>query len=157
MRIINGVVPGASRLTSISGPSKKARQRLKVGRIIRRLKKRGVLKEPVPNHISARKRQRRRPYAMRKPRDYGISQVGDLVQLDTLDIRPLPGVLTKHFTAHDVISRWNSRLSKKSGNAVLKLTRWDIISERLGFGGNRDESVQRISARAELFTPSFIG
>ncbi len=38
-----------------------------VGRIIRRLKQRGVLKEPVPNHISARKRQRRRPYAIRKP------------------------------------------------------------------------------------------
>ena len=74
------------------------------GRIIRRLKERGVLKEPVPNHISARKRQRRRPYAISKPKDYGISQVGYLVQLDTLDIRPLPGVLTKHFTAHDVIS-----------------------------------------------------
>ena len=44
-----------------------------VGRIIRRLKKRGVLKEPVPNHISARKRQRQRPYAIRKPKGYGIS------------------------------------------------------------------------------------
>ena len=30
------------------------------------------------------------------------------VQLDTSDIRPLPGVLLKHFTAHDVISRWNT-------------------------------------------------
>jgi len=78
-----------------------------VGRIIRRLKERGVLKEPVSNHISARKRQRQRPYAIRKPKDYGISLVGDLVQLDTLDVRPLPGVLLKHFTAHDVISRWN--------------------------------------------------
>ncbi len=79
-----------------------------VGRIIHRLKERGVLKEPVPNHISARKRQRQRPYAIRKPKDYGISLIGDLVQLDTLDIRPLPGVLLKHFTAHDVVSRWNT-------------------------------------------------
>ena len=78
-----------------------------VGRIIRRLKERGVLKKPVPNHISARKRQRQRPYAIRKPKGYEVSQTGDLVQLDTLDIRPLPGVLLKHFTAHDVISRWN--------------------------------------------------
>ncbi len=78
-----------------------------VGRIIHRLKERGVLKEPVPNHISARKRQRQRPYAIRKPKDYGISLVGDLVQLDTLDVRLLPGVLLKHFTAHNVISRWN--------------------------------------------------
>ncbi len=26
---------------------------------------------------------------------------------DTLDIRPLPGIVLKHFTAHDVISRRN--------------------------------------------------
>ena len=77
------------------------------GRIIHRLKERGILKEPVPNHISARKRQRQRPYAIRKPKDYGISLVGDLVQLDTLDVRPLPGVSLKHCTAHDVVSRWN--------------------------------------------------
>jgi len=78
-----------------------------VGRILHKLKERGVLKEPVPNHISARKRQRKRPYVIRKPRGYEISRTGDLVQLDTLDIRPLPGVLLKDFTAHDVISRWN--------------------------------------------------
>ena len=78
-----------------------------VGRIMRRLKERGVLKEPIPNHISARKRQRRRPYGVRKPKGYAVSHSGDLVQMDTLDVRPLPGLLFKHFTAHDVISRWN--------------------------------------------------
>ena len=41
-----------------------------VGRILHKLKERGVLKEPVPNHISARKRQRQRPYAIRKPKEY---------------------------------------------------------------------------------------
>ena len=78
-----------------------------VGRIMWRLKERGVLKEPIPNHISARKRQRRRPYGVRKPKGYAVSRSGDLVQLDTLDVRPVPGVLFKHFTAHDIISRWN--------------------------------------------------
>ena len=78
-----------------------------VGRILRRLKDRGVLREPISNHISARKRQRQRPYAVRKPKNYEIEAPGDLIQLDTLDIRPLPGVLLKHFTAHDVLSRWN--------------------------------------------------
>ena len=78
-----------------------------VGRILRRLKKRGVLREPTPNYVSAGKRQRLRPYAQRKPKDYMVKQMGDLVQLDTLDIRPLPGVVLKHFTAHDVVSRWN--------------------------------------------------
>jgi len=78
-----------------------------VGRIIRRLKDRGVLIEPVRNHVSAHRRGIRRPYATRKPKDYQISQPGDLIQLDTLDIRPLPGVVLKHFTARDIISRWD--------------------------------------------------
>jgi len=78
-----------------------------VGRIIRRLKDRGVLQEPVRNHVSARRRVLKRPYAIRKPKDYVVEQPGDLVQLDTLDIRPLPGVVLKHFTARDTMSRWD--------------------------------------------------
>lgn len=78
-----------------------------VGRILRRLKERGILKEPIANHVSARKRMRQRPYAVRKPKEYQARQMGELVQLDTLDVRPLPGIAFKHFTAHDVISRWN--------------------------------------------------
>ena len=49
----------------------------------------------------------KRPYAIRKPKDYVVAQPGDLIQLDTLDIRPLPGVALKHFTARDIISRWD--------------------------------------------------
>ena len=78
-----------------------------VGRILHKLKERGVLKEPVPNHISARKSQRQRPYAVRKPRDYVATEPGDIVEVDTLDVRPLPGVVLKHFTARDVISKWD--------------------------------------------------
>jgi len=32
---------------------------------------------------------------------------GDLVEVDTLDVRPTPGVILKHFTARDVIGRWD--------------------------------------------------
>ena len=32
---------------------------------------------------------------------------GDLVQVDALDVRPLPGVILKHFTARDVVPRWD--------------------------------------------------
>ena len=78
-----------------------------VGRIIRRLKDRGVLREPVRNPVSARRRVLKRPYAVKKPKDYVVEQPGDLVQLDTLDIRPLPGAVFKHFTARDTISRWD--------------------------------------------------
>ena len=40
------------------------------GRILHKLKERGVLKEPVSNHISARRRRLKRPYAIRKPKEY---------------------------------------------------------------------------------------
>jgi transposase InsO family protein len=78
-----------------------------VGRILHRLKERGLLKEPIPNYISVRRRQRQRPYAVRKPKEYVVRAPGDMVEVDTLDVRPLPGVILKHFTAHDVISRWD--------------------------------------------------
>ncbi len=78
-----------------------------VGRILRKLKERGVLKEPVPNYISARKRRLKRPYAIRKPKEYMAKKPGDIVGVDTLDVRPLPGVILKHFTARDIISRWD--------------------------------------------------
>jgi putative transposase len=104
-----------------------------VGRILKHLKDRGVLREPVYTSVSAGKRQKRRPYAIRKPKGHLVRQAGDLVQVDTLDIRPLPGVVLKHFTAHDVISKWNvinvfSRAT--SANAANFL---DIIQQRMPF------------------------
>jgi len=78
-----------------------------VGRILKRLKERGLLREPPRNGLSAKKRRYPRPYAVRKPKDYPVAQAGDLVQVDTLDVRPLPGVVFKHFTARDIISRWD--------------------------------------------------
>lgn len=78
-----------------------------VGRILKRLRDRGILKEPIHNSISVRKRLRQRPYATRKPKEYEAIEPGDIVQLDTMDVRPLPGVIIKHFTARDVVSRWD--------------------------------------------------
>jgi len=120
-----------------------------VGRIIRRLKGRGVLKEPVPNHISARKRQRQRSYALRKPKDYKVVQPGELVQLDTLDIRPLPGVVLKHFTAHDVISRWDVVSVHSRATATTAAHFLDTLESRMPFpvkaiqvdGGSEFEAV----------------
>ena len=79
------------------------------GRILTSLKAREVLKEPPRHGVSARRRSRRRPYTVRKPREYRAMNPGDIVQVDTLDIRPLPGVVLKHFTARDVVSRWDVR------------------------------------------------
>lgn len=78
-----------------------------VGRILCSLKRRGLLREPPRRPVSARKRRPKRPYAVRKPKEYAVSAPGHLVQLDTLDLRPLPGLVLKQFTARDVISRWD--------------------------------------------------
>jgi len=78
-----------------------------IDRVMGRLKARGLLVEPPHQAISAHKRPRHRPYAIRRPPDYQVTQPGDLVEVDTLDVRPLPGVIVKHFTARDVVSRWD--------------------------------------------------
>jgi transposase InsO family protein len=91
-----------------------------VGRILSRLKRRGMLREPLRNGIRTHKRSPRRPYATRKPREYVVRRPGDLVQVDTLDVRPLPGVVFKQFTARDMDSRWDvveAYGSATSGNA----------------------------------------
>ena len=104
-----------------------------VGRILHKLKERGVLKEPIPNHISARKRQLKRPYAIRKPREYVAKKPGDIVEVDTLDVRPLPGVILKHFTARDVVSRWDvleahSRATSNTASGFI-----DVLLRRMPF------------------------
>lgn len=104
-----------------------------VGRILTRLKDGGALKEPPRSGISTRKRLWRRPYAVRKPKGYAVQEPGDLVQVDTLDVRPLPGVVLKHFTARDVDSRWDvieahTRATAKTASAFL-----DTIQERMPF------------------------
>lgn len=104
-----------------------------VGRILTKLKARGVLKEP-PRRLSSRHRLHPRPYAVRKPRDYRVHEPGDLVQVDTLDVRPLPGVVLKHFTARDVISRWDVLEVHTRATATLAQGFLDTISERMPFG-----------------------
>jgi putative transposase len=105
-----------------------------VGRILHKLKERGVLKEPLPNHISTtRKRQWQRPYAIRKPKEYVARAPGDIVEVDTLDVRPLPGIILKHFTARDVISRWDvleahSRATSHTASGFV-----DILLKRMPF------------------------
>jgi transposase InsO family protein len=79
-----------------------------VGRILTRLKRSGQLVEPPrPALPGSRRPLRPRPYAVRKPKQYAVSRPGDLVQVDTLDVRPVPGVGFKQFTARDVVSRWD--------------------------------------------------
>ena len=104
-----------------------------VGRILHKLKERGVLKEPVSNYISARKRRWQRPYAVRKPKEYVARAPGDIVEVDTLDVRPLPGIILKHFTARDIISRWDvleahTRATSNTASGFI-----DVLLKRMPF------------------------
>ena len=71
---------------------------------------------------------------MRKPREFAAVHPGDLVQVDTLDVRPVPGQVLKQFTARDVVSRWDvlelaSTASARSAVAIL-----DALAARMPFG-----------------------
>ena len=58
---------------------------------------------------------------------------GDKVEVDTLDVRPLPGIILKHFTAHDVISRWDVVSVHSQANASTTAHFLDILESRMPF------------------------
>jgi putative transposase len=96
----------------------------RVGRIITYLKGRGVIVEPKHRHKHSLRRFKR-PWATRYDRAYKVEAPGDLVELDCLDVRPLPGVVLKQFTARDVVSRYDSldiasTASAKTATAALE-------------------------------------
>lgn len=76
-----------------------------IGRILADLKRRGVLQEPATTRLRPTSRHAR-PYAVRKPKEHAVAQPGDLVQVDTMHLTPLPGVERRQFTAVDLISRY---------------------------------------------------
>jgi putative transposase len=80
-----------------------------VGRVLKRLQARGVLVEPVNVRMAqaARKRRRKPRYAIRKPPGYRVTAPGDLIQLDTLQLRLASTDRRWQFTTRDLVSRWD--------------------------------------------------
>ena len=74
-----------------------------VGRILARLRRSGRLIEP--RAVRMRRPRPVRPHASRKPASYQPHRPGDLIQIDTVHVRPLPGVELRQFSAIDVVSR----------------------------------------------------
>lgn len=103
-----------------------------VGRILGHLRRRGELWEPLLI-VSAGKRRLKRAYGVRKPKGYPVEKPGDLVQVDTLDLRPLPGVVLKHFTARDVISRWDVVAVHTRATATTAAAFLDTLQARMPF------------------------
>lgn len=78
-----------------------------VGRILRRLKAQGRLPPASLKDPCIVSRPHARPYATRKPKDYVVTAPGDLVQVDTADVRWSGSQRYKHFSGRDYVSRWD--------------------------------------------------
>jgi putative transposase len=104
-----------------------------VGRILSDLKRRGVLVEsPSPVRIR-RNRMRGRPWTRRKPPFWPIRQPGDLVQLDTKEVRPARGVVLKHLSARDMVSRWDVLEVHERATSLAAAHFLDTLVNRMPF------------------------
>jgi putative transposase len=106
-----------------------------VGRILTDLKRRGRLIEPPRQAVLARRRRklRYRPWATRKPRFWPVRRPGDLVALDTKQVRPARGVLLHHFSARDLVSRWDVLQAHSQATAQAAVQFLDALLARMPF------------------------
>ncbi len=102
------------------------------GRIISHPKQRRLLIESL-RPVAVSRRRRARPYGVRKPREYQAREPRDIVQLGNLDVRPLPGVILKQFTARDVISRWDVLEVHRQVSARTAASLLDTLVARMPF------------------------
>jgi putative transposase len=106
-----------------------------VGRSLGDLKRRGALHEPPKSAVlrQARRKLRNRPWAIRKPKHWPIAQPGDLVEIDTKEIRMRGGVLLKHFSARDVVSRWDVVEVHRRATSLAAARFLDTLLDRVPF------------------------
>ena len=106
-----------------------------VGRILTHLKRRGQLHEPPKPAVLLRTRRklRKRPWAVHKPKYWRIEQPGDLVEIDTKEIRMRGGVILKHFSARDVISRWDVVEVHRRATSLAAARFLESLLDRLPF------------------------
>jgi len=106
-----------------------------VGRILAQLKRRGALHEPPRAAVLRRERRklRNRPWAVRKPKYWRIEQPGDLVEVDSKELRLRRGVILKHFSARDVVSRWDVVEVHNRATSLAAARFLDSLLDRLPF------------------------
>lgn len=104
-----------------------------VGRIIGALIRRGTV-QPVPaliRKVAAKAAPKKRPHAIRKPKGVTFEKPGDVVQIDTLSIYPLPGVSIKHFNAYDPFAKWTVARPCKRATAKNAAEFLDAVLEQM--------------------------
>ena len=105
-----------------------------VGRILGKLKREGRLLPATLNDPCITSRPQIRPYAVRKPRDYLVQSPGDLVQVDTADVRyDGSAQIYKHFASRDFVSRWDVLDLHRNATATNAAAFLDAILERMPF------------------------
>jgi putative transposase len=105
-----------------------------VGRILTTLKRQGRLPLADLRDPWMGSRSQTRPYAVRKPRDYVAKGPGDLVQIDSADVRlESDGHWYKHFSARDVVSRWDVLGVYSRATAVTARDFLDDVIERMPY------------------------
>jgi hypothetical protein len=100
---------------------------------------------------------------VRKPGDYVAKSPGDLVQVDTLDVRPFPWMSLKQFTARDVISRWDVIEARRRATATTAKEFIETLEQRMPFkvkalqvdGGRSSIRILRRSVRGRKFGSLF--
>jgi len=126
---------GKDKLVVLARREKRRVSTSMVGRILHYLKQRGALYDPprVPVAKRSRRKLRRRPWAMRKPKFWPLQQPGDLVEIDTKELRPTRGLVLKHFTARDVISRWDVVEAHERATSLAAARFLDSLVDRMPF------------------------
>jgi putative transposase len=106
-----------------------------IGRILAQLRRRGLLIEPPRTATLRRQRRklRHRPWATRKPRFWRVRSPGDLVGLDTKQLRPARGVVLQHFSARDVVSRWDVVEVHDRADALTAAAFLQVLLRRMPF------------------------
>jgi putative transposase len=106
-----------------------------VGRVMKRLRERGVLIEPLNVRLAreARKRRWKPRYAMRKPEGYRIDAPGDLVQVDTVQIRFANSQIRHQYSARDAISRWDCGRAFGRASSLTATTFLDYMQKKFPF------------------------
>ena len=105
-----------------------------VGRILTKLKREGRLLPATLKDPCIVSRPQIRPYAVRMPRDYLVQAPGDLVQVDTSDVRYDGSArIYKHFGSRDYICRWDVLDVHSSATAHNAADFLHAMEERMPF------------------------
>lgn len=105
-----------------------------VGRILDHTRHQGQLREPRAVELRSRHRWKPRPWARRSTiAERTALRPGDLLQVDTKDIRPVPNRVFKQLTLVDVVSRYAAAEVGVGARAKTMAEYFDAMIGRLPF------------------------